>query len=64
MLCRSELRGLGDIQDELEALGVRLLTLSVDAEDDARRLAKRERLDFPVLCDTKREVIDAYGLRH
>ena len=43
---------------------MRLLTLSVDAQDDARRLAKGEGLDFPILCDTKREVIAAYGLRH
>ena len=64
MMCRSELRGLGAIREELKQLGVRLLAVSVDSQDDARRLAAREDLSFPILCDTEREVIGAYGLRH
>lgn len=64
MICRSELRGLGAIEEELETLGVRLLGVSVDAQHDARRLVVRERLNFPILCDTERKVIGAYGLVH
>ncbi len=63
-MCRSELRGLGAIREELDQLGVRLFAVSVDSQEDARRLAIREGLRFPILCDTEREVIGAYGLRH
>ena len=64
MMCRSELRGLGAIHEELEQLGVHLYAISVDPPVDARRLAKRLSLSFPILCDTTREVVRAYGLLH
>ncbi len=64
MMCQSELRGLGAIHEELKQLGVPLLAISADRPEDARRLAARQNLSFPILCDTKREVVKAYGLLH
>lgn len=64
MMCRSELRGLGAIREEINQLGVRLLAVSVDSQEGAHRLAVSLDLNFPILCDTERKVIDAYGLRH
>ncbi len=64
MMCQSELRGLGAIHEELKQLGVRLLAISVDPPEDALRLAASQSLSFPILCDTKREVVKAYGLLH
>ena len=64
MMCQSELRGLGAIHEELKQLGVSLLAISVDPPEDARRLSARQNLSFPILCDTRREVVKAYGLLH
>ena len=64
MMCQSELRGLGAIHEELKQLGVQVLAISVDPPEDARRLSARQSLSFPILCDTKREVVKAYGLLH
>jgi len=64
MVCGSELRGLGEKLPELEKLGVNLLALSVDPPREAKRMVDRLNLEFPVLCDTQREIIKAYGLVH
>ncbi len=60
----SELRGLGDINTLLEEQGGRLFAIAVDAPQEANRVVERNGLDFPVLCDTERKVIDDYGLVH
>jgi len=44
--------------------GGRLVALSVDPPDVARAVVKRNRLPFPVLCDTRRDVIRSLGLLH
>ncbi len=49
---------------ELSRVGGRLLAVAVDEPQDARRVVERIGLEFPILCDTKREVIRAYGLVH
>jgi peroxiredoxin len=36
----------------------------VDPPTDARRVVEDNRLGFPILCDTTREVVRAYGLLH
>jgi peroxiredoxin len=40
------------------------LAIAVDPPDKAREVVERNRLDFPILCDTEREVITDYGLVH
>lgn len=49
---------------ELRRVGGRLLAVAVDPPADARRVVERNGLEFSVLCDTGREVIQAYGLVH
>ena len=63
-MCVAELRGLGAVDEELAGKGGRLLAIAVDAPHDARRVAQRNNLAFPLLCDTQREVVRAYGLLH
>ena len=64
MLCISELRGLEAIHDELSDLGVQILAVSVDPAREAQRIVEKNGLSFPILCDTSREVIRAFGLVH
>jgi peroxiredoxin len=52
------------VNQELSRVGGRLLAVAVDGPQDARRVVERNSLEFPILCDTKREVIRTYGLVH
>ena len=60
----SELRGLGAVNDELKKLGGTVAAVSVDAAEDSRRVVERNKLPFPILCDTSGAIIRAYGLVH
>ena len=41
-----------------------MLAISVDPPEKAKEVVDRNKLAFPVLCDTDREVIRMYGLVH
>jgi peroxiredoxin len=60
----AELRGLGEINAELEKRGGQLLAIAVDPPKDAANVVEKNNLPFPVLCDTERKVIQAYSLVH
>jgi peroxiredoxin len=45
-------------------MGGTVLAISVDPPERSRRLVKAYDLPYPILCDTKREVIKKYGLVH
>ena len=60
----SELRGLGEVNAELQRVGGRLFAIAVDQPAQARRVVQRNNLDFAILCDTDRSVIKAYGVLH
>jgi peroxiredoxin len=47
---------------ELTALGLGLAALSVDPPAASLALVKQLALPFPLLCDTRREVVRSYGL--
>jgi peroxiredoxin len=47
---------------ELTSLGFGLAALSVDEPQRSRALVAQLELPFPLLCDTEREVVRAYGL--
>lgn len=64
MTCRSELRGLGAIHDELAARGGGVLAISVDEPQLSAGVVRDEGLRFPILCDTERDVLRRYGLVH
>jgi hypothetical protein len=51
-----------DRYEELRALGLDLAAVSVDAPDRSRALTEQLHLPFPLLSDTAREVVQAYGL--
>jgi peroxiredoxin len=60
----AELRGLGGIHQELAKLGVQVAAVSVDPSVRSKRLIEKANLPFPILADTNREVVRAYGLLH
>ncbi|MFQ5590644.1 MAG: redoxin domain-containing protein [Phycisphaerae bacterium] len=63
-MCVAELRGLGEVNEELRSRGGRLLAVAVDPPDVAHRVVEQNGLAFSILCDTQREVVRAYGLLH
>lgn len=63
-MCQIELRGLGDVHQELRKRGGTVLAISVDPPDKARTVVENNKLAFPILCDESREVTKAYGLLH
>ncbi len=48
--------------EELNSLGLGLVAVSVDACERSRALAEQLHLPFPLLSDTAREVVLAYGV--
>jgi peroxiredoxin len=49
-----------DRHDELRAAGAKLAAISVDDQARADAMRRDLKLPFPLLCDTKREVIRAW----
>lgn len=62
--CVSELRGLASVHDELMQSGVQIVAVSVDPISKTSTAAERLGLRFPLLSDTERTAIRAYGLVH
>jgi len=60
----SELQGLQSRIDEIRASGAEVVAISVDRVQDNSRVVEKLGLDFPILSDTKREAIAAYGVVH
>lgn len=54
--------GYRDLFAELTSLGFGLAAVSVDAPERSRALTAQLQLPFPLLSDTGREVVQAYGL--
>lgn len=50
--------------EAVKAAGGQTFALSVDGPEESRAVVERYRLPFPILCDTKREVLQAYSLVH
>jgi peroxiredoxin len=48
--------------DDLRAAGAELVAVSVDNTERSEPLRSEMRLKFPLLCDPKREVVNAFGL--
>ncbi len=60
----SELQGLQSRIKEIRTAGAELVALSVDDVARNRRVVEKLGLDFPVLSDSDRQAIAAYGLVH
>lgn len=51
-----------DRYGELQALGAEVVAISVDPPERAEPMRQSLSLPFPVLCDTRREVVRGWGL--
>jgi peroxiredoxin len=58
------LRGIEKHLDQLEALGIRPVAISVDAPDISRSLCRRHGYTYTFLSDPDAEVIKRYGVLH
>jgi peroxiredoxin len=59
--CNAQLAGYALRHGELDALGARVLAISVDGSPDGAALKTKLRFPFPVLSDPTHAVIDRYG---
>lgn len=59
--CTKEACGFRDFNKELAKLGVAVLGVSADGEESHAKFVKKYKLNFPLLCDTDRKVMTAYG---
>jgi len=57
-----ELRGLGDIQAQLEKQNGTILAIAADKVADAKKVHAKNDLPFDILSDPDAEVIESYGL--
>ena len=60
----SELQGLQLSIDEFRKRRCAIAAVVVDPPETNATLARQVGLGYPILADTRLEVIDAYGLRH
>jgi peroxiredoxin len=62
--CVSQLLDLKNDYPKFTQARAAVAAISVDPVRDSARFAGEWRFPFPLLSDTRMEVIDAYGLRH
>jgi len=60
--CSLELRALQRRQPAIEALGGRIIAVSPEGPDEARRTRQRNRVSFDVVSDPRNTVAATYGL--
>ena len=58
------MRGIEKYLPEFQAAGIQPVAISVDAPDVSRDLARKAGYSFPILSDSKAEVIRDYHLLH
>ena len=51
-----------DVYDDFRGLGVQIAALAVDSPEQSERVRRQYELPFPILCDTQKEVVRAWGL--
>lgn len=60
--CTAEACNFRDNYDELKEKGFEIIGVSADNEDKHRRFATKYSLPFPLIPDTEKEIIKAYGV--
>lgn len=60
--CTQELCTLRDMLADLQKMNGNLVAISVDAPFAQKAFAEKYSLNFPLLCDFKREVTKSYGI--
>jgi len=61
--CTSEMVTFRDRLDDLEAAGASLYGVSIDSPFSLAEFADRNDLNFPLVGDTEKELLDAYDVR-
>jgi peroxiredoxin len=51
-----------DVYDDFRGLGIQIAALAVDSPEQSERVRRQYELPFPILCDTQKEVVRAWGL--
>jgi peroxiredoxin len=51
-----------DVYDGFRGLGIQIAALAVDSPERSERVRRQYELPFPILCDTQKEVVRAWGL--
>ena len=62
--CQNQLLNLKDDYSKFTAQHTALAAISVDTIEDSAHFTQEWRFPFPLLSDTRLQVIDAYGLRN
>lgn len=60
--CTKEACSLRDAEGELASLGVQVLGVSTDGVKSHERFRDKLSLNFPLLSDKNREIVDLYGV--
>jgi peroxiredoxin Q/BCP len=60
--CTVEALGFRDTLNDLKALDVQVLGVSADTCGSHKKFAQKHQLNFPLLADTDKKVINAYGV--
>lgn len=60
--CTQELCTFRDMFPDLAKMNGQLVGISVDAPFAQKAFAEKNSLNFPLLCDFKREVVQSYGV--
>ena len=61
-MCNSELRSFEKHLAEFRARDTQIVAISVDSNEESRALCQSQGYTFPILSDSKAEVIRAYGV--
>ena len=60
--CTKEVCGMRDSFADLNKLGLQVLGVSMDKEADQKSFVEKQNLNFPLLADTKGDVVKAFGV--
>ncbi len=60
--CTVEAQCFRDKFNDLKALNVQVLGVSVDDEKSHKKFAEKEKLNFPILSDVEKKVVKLYGV--
>jgi peroxiredoxin Q/BCP len=60
--CTAEACDFRDHSDELSSKGIQVIGVSADSQKSHLKFADKYRLNFPLLADEDRRIIEAYGV--
>ena len=60
--CTTQSCSVRDAREEWDSLGCSVFGVSPDGEKAQKKFDEKHQLGFPLLCDTEREMAEAYGV--